>query len=540
MVGIRFTGYFEALRSGRYYFSLNSDDGSRIWIGNPAIPVKKIGTNEPPLPLAAIIGGPMSRETRSHLVTVKGRVSFVSRLGKGLQLEIRSERDAMFVKLADAGALVPNDLLNALVCVSGLAQDVPTEEKRLVVGGVIVASAADLTVIENAPGKGELPPVLTTVMQVHSLSEENAERSLPVKIEGVVTAVGQPRDQWVVIHDDMRGSFVRLAGFTNRLPVVGEVWAVNGVTGSGDFAPVVVAERAVRLGKGRLPAPAHLGWSQLVNGSMDVQWVEIEGMVTAVSSNRLTLMFPEGHQDITLPEWEAAELSAFDKAVVLVRGTLFASWNPQTHEVLSGVTMRNASITVEKPAPADPFSAPEKTPRGLFHFDARATPFQRVKVRGQVTYVDSQRVFIQLGAGIQIFPAVNVSLQAGDWVEAVGFPEILGASPLLREALLRKTRNGFLPAAPLVSASEVPADRLAASRIQIEGLLAGQHAEDNVSVLQIQTHSHIFIARVGGARALRSLRIGSQLSLIGVYVTDGGNTLPASGLSPCPWIVPRR
>ena len=34
-----------------------------------------------------------------------------------------------------------------------------------------------------------------------------------------------------------------------------------------------------------------------------------------------------------MPEWGEAELSVFDKAVVLIRGTLFASWNAQTHEV---------------------------------------------------------------------------------------------------------------------------------------------------------------------------------------------------------------
>ncbi len=532
MVGIRFTGYFDAPRAGHYLFNSTSDDGSRLWVGNPAVPVKKIGTSAPPLPQPALIGEPMARPNDRRLVTIAGRVNFASRLGKGLQLEIRSERDSISVKIADAGALAPTDLLHALVRVSGLGQAVLTENNRLVLGKLVVASAKEVTVIENAPGRGEFPPVLTTVLQVHSLSGENAERRLPVKIQGVVTAVGQPLDHWMTIQDATRGAFVSLKVLTNFIPVAGDVWSVTGVTGPGDFAPVIVAEQATLLGKGRLPEPARVDWSQLVNGSMDVQWVELQGLVTGISSNAISLLLPEGHQEITMPEWGEAELNAFDKAVVRIRGTLFAAWNAKTHEVLSGnITMRNASITVDKPAPADPFNAPEKTPRGFFHFDARATPFQRIKVRGQVTYADVKRVFIEQDGGIQIVPAVSASLQAGDWAEAVGFPEIFGASPLLREALIRKTATGVLPEAPLISDSDIAGDRFAALRIRIEGNLAGQHTEDNVSVLQIQTHSRIFLARVGGAQSLQWLRLGSKLSLTGIDVTGGGNSVPSSGVS---------
>lgn len=421
LVGIRFEGYFDAPRTGEYFFSLRSDDGSRLWVGSPEVPVRKIGANPPPPAPPAIMGEPMTSLNEHRLATLEGRVQFVSRSGKGLQFELHSEQNSLSVVLADAGILEPADLLNASVRVSGVAEGMLTENQRVVLGRLAVASSRELTVLEVPRSKGTTPPVLTTVIQVHSLSRDAAALQLPVTIRGVVTAIGLRLDYWMAIQDATRGTFVRLNLLTNCFPEVGEVWRITGHTEPGDFAPIIVAEKATLLGKGRLPQPAHPSWNQLANGSMDVQWVELLGVATSIESNRLSLLLPEGHQEITMPQWTESGLKAFHQAVVRIRGTLFAEWNAVTHEVRSGnITLRNASIAVEEPAPDDPFDAPEKTPRGLFYFDARATPFQRVKVLGQVTYADAKRVFIERGSGVQVLPAASAKLHVGDWIEAVG------------------------------------------------------------------------------------------------------------------------
>lgn len=113
LVGIRFRGYFDAPRTGKYVFTLRSDDGSRLWIGNPEVVIRKIGTDAPPLAPSAVIGDPMARLDERRLLTVQGRVSFVSRWGKGLRFEMRAERNSLSVRMADAGKLDPADLLDA-------------------------------------------------------------------------------------------------------------------------------------------------------------------------------------------------------------------------------------------------------------------------------------------------------------------------------------------------------------------------------------------------------------------------------------------
>jgi signal transduction histidine kinase len=521
MAGIRFTGYFDAPQSGTYHFSLRSDDGSRLWIGEPGVPIRKLGTNSPPPAPLAAPGEPMSSLAERRLATLEGRVSFVSRSGKGLRFEMRSEPNSISVAIADAASLEPQDLLGAYVRVSGVAAGVLNADQRVVLGRLAAASSKELAIIENAPGKGEPAPVLTTVLQVHSLSTNDAARQLPVKIRGVVTAVASGPGHWIAIQDDTRGGFVRIGSVSNCVPNVGEFWEITGRTQPGDFAPIIMARQLVLLGRGRLPEPAHPTWNQLLNGSMDVQWAELQGLVTGVHSNGVSLLLPEGRQEVRLEGWGESELRQFDKAVVRIRGALFAVWNSVTHEVRIGnIEVRNASVTVDRPAPGDPFDAPEKTPRGLFLFDAKATPFQRVKVRGQVTYADSRRVFIEHGAGIQVLPAGGLTLNLGDVVEAVGYPELSGAAPVLREALLRKTGNGALPPPPLISDSELVPERLASKRIRIEGNLVGHHLEEGTLVLQMQAHKYLFLARVAKADSLDSLRPGSRLSLIGIYASD--------------------
>jgi len=522
--GLRFDGYFEAPETGEYVFSLYSGDGARLWVGNVGVPVIKTGTNVPPAAPSVIIGEPMASLYERRLVTIEGRVGFVSRSGKGLRLEVRSENESVLVAISDAGVLGAEDLMNAYVRVSGVAQGVLTQDRQVVMGKLAVVSSRELTVLRNPPGKGSLPPVLATLMQVQSLSSDDAARRLPVTIRGVVTAIGQAKDHWMAVQDDTRGGFVNLDIVSNIVPVVGQYWTVIGYTRPGDFAPIVVAEHASFHGPGRMPGPVHPSWNQMVNGSMDVQFVEIEGLVTGVQSNLLSVLLPEGRQEIKMPEWEESELKPFIKAVVSIRGTLFAAWNAGTHEVRSGFfTMHNAAISVEKPSPADPFDAPEKTPRGLFHFDAKASPFQRVRVRGQVTYADPQRVFVENGAGIQIIPDTATDLHAGDLVEAVGYPEVAAAGPVLREALVRKTGDGVLSPAALVPDAGLGDERFASTRISVQGNLVGQHTEDGTLVLQIETGTRLFPARVANIDPRRSLRIGSRLSLTGIYFSIARN-----------------
>ncbi len=519
MVGIRFEGYFDAPESGRYRFELTSDDGSRLWIGPAGVSVKKTGVSIAPTPGRVNLAEPMDRLDARHLVTVEGRPSFVVRSGKGLTLELRSGQNSVSVVMADAGNLDNADLLNAHIRVSGIAANILIDDQTIRLGTVAVANPDELVIVEHSVARGKQPSTLTTVMQVHSLTRDAATLKVPVRIRGTVTAVAPVVDRWMVIQDDTRGVFVDLSGVPNCHPNSGEFWSINGYTQPGDFSPSIAAEQATLLGKSRMPEPARPTWSQLANGSMDVQWVELQGLVTGIHSNVLSFVTAEGHLEVAMASWGESELKPFDHAIVSIRGALFADWNAETHEVyVAKIAIFNGSVMVDTPAPRDPFDTQEKTVRSLLRFDPEATPFQRVKVRGVVTYAAPRHIFLEQGAGIEVLPSTTVNFKVGDSIEAVGYPEIYGVTTRLREAILRKTGEGPLPPAPRVSDSDLASEKFAAVRISVEGKLAGFHAEANALILQIQTHAHLVLARVADGASLRSLRPGSKLLVNGVFV----------------------
>ena len=520
-VGIRFEGYFDAPESGRYRFALASDDGSRLWIDTIGVLVKKTGVAVAPKPKGASLAEPMNGLDERRLVTIEGRPSFVSRFGNGLNLELRSGQNSVSVVITDAGNLENTDLLNAYVRVSGIATGVLADGQTIRIGTVTTASPKELTIVERPFTRGKPTSTLTTIMQVHSLTRDEATLRVPVQIRGTVTAETSLIARWMVIQDDTRGVFVTLTNVPNCQPNIGECWTISGYTQPGDFSPLIVAEQATLLGKSKMPEPARPTWGQLANGSMDVQWVELQGLVTGIHSNNLSLVTAEGHLEVGMANLGESELKSFDHAIVSIRGALFAVWNAETHEVrVANITIFNGSVMVDTPAPDDPFDTQEKTVRSLLRFDPEASPFQRVKVRGLVTYADPKRIFLERGAGIEVLPSTNVNFKVGDSVEAVGYPEIHGAATRLHDAFLRKTGGGVLPAPPHVPDADLGTDRFADLRICVEGKLVGFHTEEDALVLQVQTLAHLILARVAGDASLRSLRTGSKLALSGVYVPD--------------------
>jgi signal transduction histidine kinase len=531
MVGLRFTGFFDAPAAGKYVFSTRSDDGSLLFIGDPEVNVSKLGVTPVPAARSAIIGEPMTSLDERRWLSMEGRINFVYPAGKGLELELRSERDSLRVKIADATGLDPAALLNAHVRVTGVGRGVFNLDQRIVLGQLVVASANNLEFLGALRRATALPSPLVTAQQVQTLHLEDARRSLPVRLRGVVTSIGPPYDYWLSIQDDTRGIFVDTHVLSNAppdsIPAGGEYWEIIGHSGAGDFAPIVVADRATRLGGGRLPEPARPAWNELINGSMDVQWVEFQGLVTDVHSNTLALLLPGGQLAVQMEGYYESELKQYEKSVVRIRGVLFAAWNSGTRELRVGtILMRNARVSVDIPAPADPFDAVLKTPRQLLLFDAQATAFRRVKVRGQIIYADPSRIFLmEGGAGLRILPAGAVDrhdLHPGDLAEAVGYPEISGMSPLLREAIVRKTGKAALPPARMLTDNALTAEGLDATRVRVEGKLLGWHMEQGAPVLEMQSGGHLYLARLAPETSVNlSLHPGSRLALDGVYVGQG-------------------
>jgi hypothetical protein len=422
-VGIRYSGFLEIPQEGRYRFSLWSDDGSLLFLGDPRVPVLSLGRSESPLLIQnEQSGAQFSSMDERRWIAVEGRVSFVTRMGAGLRFDLGTARHVVSVFLADATGLDIATLPNSRVRIAGVGRAITAADQSLVLGKLFAASAASLTFIEPALGTGTQKLPLTSVAQVQSLPIEEARKALPVRIRGTVTGgVNTSQERWMSFQDDTRGIFVRLTGISNAIPASGELWELEGHSGTGDFAPVIIAKQITRLGESLLPAPVSPTWSELLNGSRDVQWAELKGLVTDVRSNTISLHLPEGRLEVELEGSSKNELQPFLKSVVKIRGVLYAVWNAATREVRVGqVMIRNATISVDTPAPMDPFDAVLRTPRELLLFDAQASAFRPVKVCGQIVYADATKLFLQAEeTGMRLLPMGNNEARPGDLVEVV-------------------------------------------------------------------------------------------------------------------------
>ena len=529
MVGLLFNGFIDVPSDGRYTFSTSSDDGSMLFIGPGTFKITKLESTSVPTPAKAIIGESMTTNTWQRWVSVDGRVNFVSPWGNGLELKVHSQGDSMLVRIADASGLDVTRLMNARVRITGAGFGIYNLDQRIVLGELFAPTAKELQVIGSSSGQSAEGVTLLSVKEVQSLPLEEATNKLPVHIRGVVTSLGARYDRWLSIQDDTRGIFVDLHAISNNFPVPGDFCEIVGHSGAGDFAPIVVADTIHRLGRADFPEPAHPAWHDLINGSMDVQWVELQGLVTAVHSNALSMLLAGGQLNVRVDQYEP-QLVQFQKSVVRVQGVLFADWTAAREVHVGDVRMRNARVTVDVPAPASPFDAVVKTPRELLQFDAQASAFRRVKVPGQILHAEPNQIFLAKdGVGIRVLPVEKNTFNAGDVAEAVGYPDLSGTTLLLREAIVRKTGHQDLPPPKTLKESELTSEGLDSTRVRVEGTLLGWHAEQGIPVLEMQSGQYLYLARLPRGESVQfSLRSGSELALNGIYVGHVRNYRPGS------------
>jgi len=355
-------------------------------------------------------------------------------------------------------------------------------------------------------------------------------QQLPVSIRGVITAFRSSYSGGV-IQDSTKGIFVDLHNFPDSQPLQrGELCQIDGVTGPGFFAPVVVAQRITHLGPAQLPEPTRATFEQLVNGSLDTEYVEISGVMTKIQNRRVVLLTEGGKITLELSDLRPENLLRYENAFVKIRGCIFVNFNLRTRKLEAGsFIMNGTTMQVLQLAPSDLFQAPQKSIGELLLYDPKAAPFRLLKVSGQAIYAQAGKYFLTDGTnGIQVTTGDASQLSVGDVVQAVGFLDRAGPVAELKEAVMRKTGT-----APLAAPLELAPDRLlptshAGTLVRVKATLVNHWWDSPEQVLALQSGFIAFRARINTKGKIISLPpTGSKLELTGVYAphnrgpTDG-------------------
>ena len=536
-VALSFSGFLEIPQSGFYTFYTTSDDGSQLFVGKPTVQARVISRGAAfPAARRFFAGGMLRDEESGQWVGVEGRVVFFSEEGGNTKLELSSGTGRMWAVVAAGGpALAPEAVLNKYVRATGYMQPASTVDGQKMLVTMLVPGVNNISVLESSSPAVESPetnsgalPLLLSAAEVHHLKREEAQRGYPVKIRGVITSV-LPEHQAFTIQDATRGLYVvDFSESRSDPPQIGEMMEVEGKTDPSLFAPVVDASRVSSLGAGVLPDPVHPTWDQLINGSLDAQYVEIQGILTDVQTNWVVLLTRDGliKTELRVTGVEPGDLKRYEDALIRIRGCLFAKWDGLTHKVKVGeIRILGADVTVDQPAPADLFSTPAKTAAELLLFDPQASDLQRIKVSGQIIYAREPECFMMDGTnGMRFTMREPVKLGAGDLVEVVGFPELSSASPLLREAVARKIGHALLPEPRTLDQNNLIRPDNDSTLVRVKAVLVSQRSTPTEKSLEMRAGLRTFLALLPAStgQAL-DVPVGSQLELTGTYSSQGGN-----------------
>lgn len=394
----------------------------------------------------------------------------------------------------------------------------------LVGGDAVRSELVGEPVTANAPTVASVE--LSRVAEIRLLPHEQLQQRRPVQLVGVATGV-LPELHAFVLQDDTGTIYVRDATKTNQLPHLAERVEVQGRT---DVSGVLLGAFQ-RLGAGELPAPELASWDQLMNSSLEMRLVEVRGVIESLLPrrngwSRANLRLREGVLKVELRRAGVTPgpLERYEGAVVRLRGMVFVDRYANGRIKVGQIRMYDAKVLMEQPATTNVFAGAPVTIAALTRSNPGYNPFLRVKVAGQILFVRGYDHFLTDGQdGVRFVTSQVTELEPGDVVEVAGYPEISAAAPVLRSALVRKTGHAELPAPRPLSPDDLIRPSFDSTLVSIEGKLASVRDTPTNLVMEIQSGSWRFMARLKGERASwRTPELGSRLRLTGVYCAQGG------------------
>ncbi len=371
------------------------------------------------------------------------------------------------------------------------------------------------------------PPAepITNLLRVRELDREQANRSVPVDLLGVVTAIQAPY-QLFFFQSGKEGIFVDALDQSLAHLKPGMRIRLRGFTAAGDFAPVIKHPRIDVLGQGELPAPQTVDAADAPTGTYDSEWVEVEGLMRpfrSIGGNpTFKLIAPFGTiNGALINPGEPADLERFVDAKVRVRGVFATVFTKEG--VLVGYRMFAQSSEYFEILRAPPSDASNPEPRAiidLLRFSAKAEGGHRARVRGIVTRHSPRRLYVQDESGSVLVQAAHPDVRVGDLVEALGYPAPSDYGPILSDASVTTIDRDQTVVPRKVAADDILSGALDGQLVQIEAKLLSHIPGTAQQTLVLQNGYTSFNAVLEGSAPLVDLREGSVVSIVGVCVVQ--------------------
>jgi diguanylate cyclase (GGDEF)-like protein len=377
------------------------------------------------------------------------------------------------------------------------------------------------------------PDVVTSARDAHSLSNVEASRSYPVHLKAVVTYYDSSIDVRHIamfVHDSTGSIFVSVPQETTwpgGRPSAGTTVDISGVSAPGDFASIIDQPHIRIVSRSHiLPQAKRVGLAELLAGTEDGQWVEIEGIVQSVfqTSTNATLEISMDNGTIgattTLPS--GFDYSKLIDSKVRLHGNAAPLFNGDRQMTGARLFFPNMSaVVVEGSSASEAFSTPARPIDTLSRFSPVPNLSHQVHVRGTVTlqWPGSMVCIQDASQGLCMQTLQTTQLQVGEMADVVGSIALGGYRPTLIDALFKPLGGKETISASPVTGEQALLGGYDAELVQIEGeLIASNLVADNTT-LMLSAGKVIFSAILPpglNASSIASLRNGSKLRLSGI------------------------
>lgn len=455
-----------------------------------------------------------------HRIRLRGRVAAALRGS----LLIDDRWGAIACEVSDPHALQPG----AAVEVAGF----PSRDGLRIDLSHCVASAIAADEIDAADRGKRAPPILSTIKPIRDLAPAQAALALPVRVQGVITFVDSAWGQ-LYLQDQTAGIYVKYA--SDQEIAVGDRVTLVGLSGAGDFAPVIVAPRLQREGAAPLPGALPVTAAAAAAGVLDSQYVSVEGLVRPIkfaddpnhpiATFDLQTDLGQVHVSTAPYLFDRQQPQRLNDARVRIRGVFGTIYNSRRQILGYQLLVASPSeIEILEPATPDPFSM-DATPVGsVLRFSPHARLGHRVKVTGSVTMLGQGFLYLQDSSGGVEVRGDTRALHLNETIEVVGYPALAGRySPVMTDAVFRvlKQRSGVRP--EVTNPESILHSHDDSVLVTVEGRLVTAVSVPLGTTLILQNGTRTFTAQLDtsdlGAN-LKFLRNGSVLRLTGVCSTQ--------------------
>jgi diguanylate cyclase (GGDEF)-like protein len=386
------------------------------------------------------------------------------------------------------------------------------------------------------------PAPLTTLRDLHALSNAQASQSLPVAFEATVTFF-RPSERSMFVQDGDVAIFVLATPDANV--VSGDRVLVVGKTTLG-FHPDVTSDHITLLHHGALPKPVPATFDELIRTKYDCRLVTVRGVIRSVDLEtrkdtrnaslpmhtlaRALLLMDGGYVEVFIESSDANTLSSLLDAEVEATGVSGATFNGKMELRGAQISISTlANVKILKHAEVNPWSLPVRPMDQILPgFHVRDLT-QRIRIHGTITYYNpGSAMVIQDGTtSTWIATRTRIPLQIGDEADAIGFPDTRNDLLSLNYGEIQDSHIQK-PIQPLTTTWE----QLSMSGhlydlISIDGQVVTAVREASQDEYVVNADGHLFTAIYRhpdqGPPPMKQIPPGSRVRVTGICIQEGSN-----------------